>query len=98
MDKEKIELMLEEIYDSLNTKDWKNSTKKYVIPYKRYFRVIEMLDSFIETNNRFLAKRVVQEELYKIKGITETKCKKYKVNDGYCKKCDNIYCSLNKNN
>ena len=53
MDKEKIELMLEEIYDSL---------------------------------------------LYKIKGITETKCKKYKVNDGYCKKCDNIYCSLNKNN
>ena len=59
MDKEKIELMLEEIYDSLNTKNWKNSTKKYVIPYKRYFRVIEMLGSFIEKNNRFLAKRVV---------------------------------------
>ena len=98
MDKEKIELMLEEIYDSLNTKNWKNSTKKYVIPYKRYFRVIEMLDSFIETNNRFLARRVVQEELYKIKGITETKCKKHKVNDGYCRKCDNIYCSLKTNN
>jgi hypothetical protein len=36
-----------------------------------------MLDPFIETNNLFLAKRVVIEELNKIKGITENLEKKY---------------------
>lgn len=36
-----------------------------------------MLDPFIETNNLFLAKRVVIEELNKIEGITENLEKKY---------------------
>ena len=97
MGNERIVLMLEEIYDSLNTENWKTNTKKYVIPYKRYFKVMQMLDSFIETNNLFLAKRVVKEEIEKINGITEANCRKYRVNSGYCKKCYNIYCSLNKN-
>ena len=44
MDKEKIELMLEEIYDSLNTKDWKNSTKKYVILVIKQKKMQKMIE------------------------------------------------------
>ena len=62
--------------------------------------MLRILDKFIWYSNRnrlFEAKRYVQQELDNIKGITEVKCKKRKINRLYCNTCKNCNCNLNAN-
>ena len=62
--------------------------------------MLRILDKFIWYSNRnrlFEAKRYVQQELDNIKGITEVKCKRSKINKNYCKICKNRNCNLNSN-
>ena len=62
--------------------------------------MLRILDKFIWYSNRnrlFEAKRYVQQELDNIKGITETKCKRRKINKLYCNTCKNCNCNLNAN-
>ena len=62
--------------------------------------MLRILDKFIWYSNRnrlFEAKRYVQQELDNIKGITETKCKRRKINKLYCNTCKNCNCKLNAN-
>lgn len=62
--------------------------------------MLRILDKFIWYANRnrlFEAKRYVQQELDNIRGITEVKCKRRKLNKDYCKICKNRNCNLNTN-
>lgn len=62
--------------------------------------MLRILDKFIWYANRnrlFEAKRYVQQELDNIKGITEVKCKRRKINKLYCNTCKNCNCNLNEN-
>lgn len=62
--------------------------------------MLRILDKFIWYANRnrlFETKRYIQQELDNIKGITEVKCKRSKINKNYCKICKNRNCNLNSN-
>lgn len=63
-------------------------------------KMIQMLDRFIWYTNRnrlIEAKRVVQQELNNLNGITELQCKSRKINKNWCKICKNKNCNLNVN-
>lgn len=63
--------------------------------------LIKILDKFIlyAKKGRLLeAKRYVKQEIENVEGITETKCKRVKLNKNFCKSCINYNCSSNKNN
>lgn len=63
-------------------------------------RMIQILDKFIlyANRNRLIeAKRVAQQELNNLNGITELKCKSRKINKNWCKICKNRNCNLNAN-
>lgn len=60
-------------------------------------RILDKFIWYIEKNRLLEAKRYVQQELDNIKGITETKCKRRKINKGYCNICKNRNCNLNAN-
>lgn len=48
--------------------------------------------------NRFVeAIRLTEREIENLKCITEQKCKRYKINKGYCRICTNTNCNLNTN-
>lgn len=61
--------------------------------------MLEILDKieWLIVRNRFIeARRIVKQELENLNGITEQKCKRLKINRGYCRICKNINCKLNK--
>lgn len=60
-------------------------------------RILDKFIWYIERNRLLEAKRVVQQELDNLNGITETKCKRRKINKGYCNICKNRNCNLNSN-
>lgn len=88
--------LFEKMYESLNTKDCKSSTLEYIKPYERYINVLLSLESCIERNDLYLLKRLIRDELEMMKGIREKNCKRYKINKGYCRICNNVYCSHKK--
>lgn len=59
--------------------------------------MIELLNRFewLLERNRFVeARRLVKREIENLEGITEYKCKKIKINKGFCKTCENQNCNL----
>lgn len=62
--------------------------------------MLEILDKieWLIVRNRFIeARRIVKQELENLNGITEQKCKRLKINQGYCRICRNRNCNLNEN-
>ena len=87
--------MLEQIYNSLMTDNWKQNTLDLIKPYKRALEIIQMLESCINKNDLFLSKKLISTELKNVKGITEQKCIKRKLKRDYCKYCKNNHCNMN---
>lgn len=95
MERDEVIELFEKLYESSNRKDWRTCTLEYIKPYERYINVLLSLESCIERNDLYLLKRLIRDELEMMKGIREKNCKRYKINKGYCRICNNVYCSLN---
>ena len=95
MNKKEEERMLEQIYNSLMTDNWKQNTLDLIKPYKRALEIIQMLEACINKNDLFLSKKLISTELKNVKGITEQKCIKRKLKKDYCKHCKNSHCNMN---
>ena len=55
------------------------------------------IENLVDKNRFVEAIRLTEREIENLKGITEQKCKRYKINKGYCKICTNVNCNLNTN-
>ena len=55
------------------------------------------IENLVDKNRFVEAIRLTEREIENLKGITEQKCKRYKINKGYCKICTNANCNLNSN-
>lgn len=58
--------------------------------------ILDRLEWLVVRNRSYEAKRLVKQEIENIKGITEKKCKKSKINKNYCLICSNLNCNNNK--
>lgn len=57
--------------------------------------VLERIFWLTERNRYVEARRLVEQELNNLKGITELNCKAKKINSGHCKICKNLNCNEN---
>lgn len=95
--------VLEPIDIYLEDEQWKNKILTYIDECTKKIdkediytlRILKRLNLLIERNRTFEARRVVIQEKENLLGITEQKCKRRKINQGYCKVCTNINCNLN---
>lgn len=95
--------MLENIKESLYRELWKCNTLGLVVEYKEIAddevanKLLERFEWLIVRNRFVEARRLVEQEIDNANGVTVEKCKRFKVNKGYCRVCTNYNCSNNEN-
>ncbi|MCR5146765.1 MAG: hypothetical protein K6B70_05430 [Clostridia bacterium] len=62
---------------------------------KKMVVLLYRLERQCNRNGLFVIKKLLDQELKNLKGITEKVCKKRKIREDYCNYCDNINCNLN---
>ncbi len=59
-------------------------------------RVLDKVMWYTKRNRPDELKKYIDQELDNINGVTEIKCRRRKVNVGYCNRCANYNCNLNR--